>query len=74
MIGQSAGAEQNIGEADVTPPLRQHVADRLSWLGVRIDPGADREEITGGGSTVRVFNIHAREDLRIAREVGRLLK
>lgn len=61
-----------IGEHD--PPLRQHVADRLSWLGVRIDPAADREEITGGGSTVRVFNIHAREDLQIAREVGRLLK
>jgi acetate kinase len=60
-----------VGEHDA--PLRQHVADRLSWLGVRIDPGADGEEITGAGGTVRVFDIHAREDLQIAREAARLL-
>jgi acetate kinase len=61
-----------VGEHD--PQLREHVADRLSWLGVRIDPGADGEEITGPGATVRVFDIHAREDLQIAREVGGLLR
>jgi acetate kinase len=60
-----------VGEHD--PQLREHVADRLSWLGVRIDPGADGEEITGPGATVRVFDIHAREDLQIAREVAGLL-
>lgn len=60
-----------VGEHDA--PLRQHVADRLSWLGVRVDPGADGEEITGAGAAVRVFDIHAREDLQIAGEVTRLL-
>jgi acetate kinase len=61
-----------VGEHD--PQLRQHVADRLSWLGVRIDPGASGEEITGAGSPVRIFDIHAREDLQIAREVDRVLR
>jgi acetate kinase len=61
-----------VGEHD--PDLRQHVADRLSWLGVRIDPHADGEEITGAGGAVRVFDIHAREDLQIAREVAGLLR
>ena len=41
---------------------------------MRIDPGADGEEITGPGATVRVFDIHAREDLQIAREVSGLLR
>jgi acetate kinase len=61
-----------VGEHD--PQLREQVADRLSWLGVRIDPGAEGEEITGPGATVRVFDIHAREDLQIAREVCSLLQ
>ncbi len=60
-----------VGEHDAA--LRQQVAARLGWLGVRIDPGADGEEITGAGGTVRVFRIRAREDLQIAREVGLLL-
>jgi acetate kinase len=60
-----------IGEHDAS--VRQHVADRLGWLGVRINPSAAGEEITGAGGLVRVFDIHAREDLQIAREVSRLL-
>jgi acetate kinase len=60
-----------IGEHDAQ--IRQLVAGRLAWLGVRIDPAASGEDITGTGSAVRVFDIHAREDLQIAAEVTRLL-
>jgi acetate kinase len=60
-----------IGEHDAQ--LRQLVAQRLAWLGVRIDAGAAGEEITGAGATVRAFDIHAREDLQLAAELTRLL-
>jgi acetate kinase len=60
-----------IGEHDAR--TRQLVAQRLAWLGVRIDPDASGEQITGAGSAVQVLDIHAREDLQIATEVAQLL-
>jgi acetate kinase len=60
-----------IGEHDAQ--IRQLVAERLAWLGVRLDPDASGADITGAGSVVRVFDIHAREDLQMASEVTRLL-
>jgi acetate kinase len=61
-----------IGEHDAQ--IRELVAQRLAWLGVRIDPGASGEEITGAGASVRAFDIDAREDLQIAKEVTQLLR
>jgi acetate kinase len=61
-----------IGEHDAQ--IRQLVAERLAWLGVRLDPDASGAEITGAGSAVRVFDLHAREDLQMASEVTQLLQ
>jgi acetate kinase len=54
--------------------IRELAAQRLAWLGVDVDPDAADEEISAAGAGVRVFNIHAREDLQIAREVTQLLR
>ena len=53
--------------------LRSLAAERLAWLGVRIDPGRTGEEITAPGAKVRTFVVAAREDLQAARETARLL-
>jgi acetate kinase len=59
--------------------VRLQAARGLEFLGVRLDPranragGADRE-IGVRGAAVRTLVIHAREDLEIARQVRRLLR
>jgi acetate kinase len=58
-----------IGEHDQI--ARAALIDGLAWLGAAIDDPSDEigdREITGPGSSVRVFVVTAREDLQLAAE------
>lgn len=59
--------------------IRQRTVDGLGFLGVAIDPEANRSavpdvEITAGGAAVRTLVIAAREDLEITRGVRNALE
>lgn len=66
------------GVGERAAPVRQRVADRLGFMGIKVDthrnasaqPDAD---ITGDSAAVRALVIEAREDLEIARQVASLL-
>jgi acetate kinase len=58
--------------------VRERVCGRLGFLGVELDPGANREarpdaDVSRGGSGVRVWVVHAREDAIAARGARGLL-
>ncbi len=58
---------------------RSAVMERLGFLGVREDVGANRSgsgdrRISGGASLVDVWTLHAREDRTIARETEHLVR
>ena len=68
------------GVGERSAPVRTGAAQRLDWLGVRVDAernaaadGPDAAEIGATGAPVRVFVLTAREDLQIAHEVRQLL-
>ena len=57
---------------------REAVMERLAFLGVRSDPESNRSgtgdrRVSGEGSRVSVWALHAREDRTIARETERIL-
>ena len=64
-----------IGEHD--PRARAALVDALAWLGVVADDDCDAPDdvidITGRGSSLRVFVVHTREDLQMAAEAQSLL-
>ena len=58
--------------------VRVRVCGRLGFLGVELDPDANREahpdaDVAAGGSVVRVWIVHAREDAIAARAARGLL-
>jgi acetate kinase len=56
--------------------IRSAIGERLAWLGVRIDAGANdaaRERISSGDSPVDVFVIPTNEELTIARHCKAVL-
>jgi acetate kinase len=58
--------------------IRQRAADRLGFLGVRVEAGANAAavpdvEVSAQGATARTLVIAAREDIQIARDTRRLL-
>ena len=66
------------GVGEGSSEIRGRAAERLDFLGVRLNPAAnDRVEpdadIGAGGIAVRSFVIRAREDLEIARQVRAVL-
>ena len=71
--GGSTPSSSPAGIGEHAGGLRSLAAERLAWLGVRIDPGRTGEEITAPGAKVRTFVVAAREDLQAARETARLL-
>jgi acetate kinase len=65
-----------IGEGSAL--VRERVCERLGFLGVELDPDANREarpdaDVSLGGSAVPVWIVHAREDAIAARAARRLL-
>ena len=65
-----------IGEND--PKLRQVVCDRLSYLGIKLDPEANKvrgkeQKISTEDSLVEVFVIPTNEELSIARQTVEIL-
>ena len=72
-IAFSAGLGEN------SSLVRQMVADKLAWIGVKIDPeknairSGEVREITGEGSTIRVLVVPTNEELMIALDVKELL-
>jgi acetate kinase len=57
--------------------IRSAIAERLGWLGVRVDAAANDEgceRISGGDSTVDVFVIPTNEELMIARHCAAVLR
>jgi acetate kinase len=64
------------GVGEHSAEVRRRAAERLGYLGVRIQPDALREgdyAIDAADAPVRTFVITAREDLQIAREVRALM-
>jgi acetate kinase len=58
--------------------IRQRAADRLGFLGVRVESAANAAavpdvEVSAQGATARILVIAAREDIQIARDTRRLL-
>jgi len=63
------------GIGEHAPVVRAHVASRLAYLGVDVDPEADEHatgdaDISGSGAAVRTVVVTAREDLEITRRVA----
>ncbi len=61
------------GIGENSPEVRAAAAERLSWLGVRIDPAANRDpfgdrDIAAADSRVRVLVVKTDEEWEIARE------
>lgn len=57
--------------------IRSEIGERLTWLGVRIDPVANdatRERISGSDSAVDIFVIPTNEELTIARHCAAVLR
>jgi len=63
--------------AGLSKEIRAAIGERLGWLGVHIDAGANdaaRERISSSGSTVNVFVIPTNEELTIARHCAAVLR
>jgi acetate kinase len=63
------------GVGEHAPLVRGRVADRLAYLGIRLDPGRNESasgdaDISAAGAGVRTVVVTAREDLEIARQVA----
>ncbi len=66
------------GVGENAPEIRKAAAERLAFLGVRLDERANLDAqgdaaIGPPGSVVSALVVHAREDIEIAREVRRLV-
>jgi acetate kinase len=66
------------GVGEHSSVVRQRAGDDLGFLGVAVDPAANRAatgdaDITGSASPVQTLVVTAREDLEIARQVRSLL-
>jgi acetate kinase len=66
------------GVGERAPSIRAAAADGLGFLGVGIDPDANRTatgdcDVTARGARVRALVLTAREDLEIARQVRGVL-
>jgi acetate kinase len=66
------------GVGEHSPLIRAQAAQRLAWLGVAIEPGANDTadgdtNLTAAGAAVTTVVITAREDLQIARETRHVL-
>ena len=67
------------GVGENCAPLRQAVADRFPYLGMRLDAdrnekGTGDREISTADSAVRVLVVHTEEEWEIARECRRILR
>jgi acetate kinase len=65
-----------VGEGSAT--VRERVCERLGFLGVELDPAANRDarpdaDVSTAGAAARVWVIHAREDVVAARAARSLL-
>lgn len=62
------------GVGEYAPPIRQAAAQRLAFLGVRVDDALNAavsgdSDISSPGTLVRTLVVESREDLEIARDV-----
>jgi acetate kinase len=65
------------GIGERAPAIRERIVRRLEWLGVDLDPAANREgraRITRDGSRIACFVIPTDEELMIARHTLRVLR
>ena len=67
------------GIGEHSPEVRAETAGRLAWMGVAVDPRANRAvgdddaDLTAAGVAVRSLVVHAREELVVARSCRGLL-
>lgn len=81
MVASAGGLDTLVftgGVGENSPLIRGIVAERLSWMGLKLDTSLNEttrtdREISGEGTSARTFVITAREDLEIAGEVRGLL-
>ena len=75
-LGGVDGFVFTAGIGENAPAIRAAIAERLGWLGARLDPEANaagRTEIGAEGATLRLFVLPTDEEQMIAREVTALL-
>lgn len=77
-LGGLDGLVFTAGIGESSAGIRERICTRLAFLGVELDPEANRAarpdaDVSARGSPVRVLVLRAREDLVIARAVRRLL-
>jgi acetate kinase len=80
MVASAGGLDVLVftgGMGEHSPTLRAAAADRLGYLGVRLDPSANEAhtdtDISAEDADVRTVVVTAREDVEVAREVRRTL-
>ncbi|MGZ4200831.1 MAG: acetate/propionate family kinase [Thermoleophilaceae bacterium] len=66
------------GVGENAPAIRALTAEGLGYLGVSLDPAANESaqsdaDVSAAGADIRTLVIAAREDLEIARQVGKVL-
>jgi acetate kinase len=75
-LGGVDGFVFTAGIGENAPAIRAAIAERLGWLGARLDPEANaagRTEIGADGAALRLFVLPTDEEQMIAREVAGLL-
>ncbi len=79
MVASAGGLDALVFTAGIgerAPAIRQHVCDRLAWLGVRLDPVANQDNavrINAADSEVSVWVIPTDEDRMLARHAMALI-
>ena len=75
-MGGLDGIVFTAGIGENSPEIRQRICERLTWLGLTLDPAANREnrpEIQAPSSRVRVWVLPTDEELTIARHTFSLV-
>lgn len=75
-MGGLDGIVFTAGIGENSPEIRQRICERLTWLGLALDPAANREnrpEIQASSSRVRVWVLPTDEELTIARHTFSLV-
>jgi acetate kinase len=75
-MGGLDGIVFTAGIGENSPEIRQRICERLIWLGLVLDPAANREnrlEIQAPSSRVRVWVLPTDEELTIARHTFSLV-
>ncbi|HVJ31329.1 MAG TPA: acetate kinase, partial [Gammaproteobacteria bacterium] len=76
VLGGLDGLVFTAGIGENSPEIRQRICAASAWLGIEIDPAANRRaqpRISAGHSKVSAWVVPTNEELMVARHTGALL-